>query len=59
MIMPILLKNEKNKNKENKNKILILIVIAIIDYYFTGQHKKILCKISSLSMNSYIIELVL
>lgn len=57
--MPILLKDEKNKNEENKNKNLILIVLAMIDYYSIEQYKKILCKISSLSMNSYIIELFL
>ena len=57
--MPMLIEDKKNDNEEDENKILIVIVLAIVDYYSTGQYKKILYKILSLNRNSYITELLL
>lgn len=45
-------------NKQDKNKIPLLIILAVVKYYSIRQYRKIPYKISFLSRNIYITELL-
>ncbi len=45
-------------DEQDESKIPLLIILAVVEYYSTGRYGKIPCRISSLSGNMYITELL-
>ena len=43
-------------DEQDEDKIPLLIILAVVEYYSTGRYRKIPCRTSSLSGNTYITE---